>query len=83
MTTVARPVRASTPRLNVLRTIAVYKLFKVLLLLALAYGEVRLHDASLIAKLAVWASARPQGLERDAVTWLLRSPSDEPSANAS
>jgi uncharacterized membrane protein (DUF2068 family) len=72
MTTVARPVRASKPRLNVLRTIAVYKLFKVLLLLALAYGEVRLHDASLIAKLAVWASARPQGLERDAVTWLLQ-----------
>ena len=70
MTTDARP--APKPRINVLRTIAVYKLLKVLLLLALAYGEVRLHDASLIAKLAVWASARPQGLEHDVVTSLLQ-----------
>src|ERR1700732_5630327 len=69
MTTDARP--APKPRINVLRTIAVYKLLKVLLLVALAYGEVRLHDASLIAKVAVWASARPQGLEHDVVTWLL------------
>jgi uncharacterized membrane protein (DUF2068 family) len=42
-----------------------------LLLLALAYGEVRLHDASLSAKLLVWASARPSGLERDVVTHVL------------
>jgi len=69
MITVARP--APAPRFNVLRTIALYKLVKVLLLLALAYGEVRLRDASLIAKVAVWASARPQGLEHDVVTWLL------------
>ena len=40
---------ALKPRINVLRTIAVYKLIKVLMLLALAYGEVRLSDASLIA----------------------------------
>ena len=45
MITVARP--APAPRFNVLRTIALYKLVKVLLLLALAYGEVRLSDASL------------------------------------
>src|ERR1700693_1033450 len=69
MITVARP--APTRRFNVLRTIAVYKLVKVLLLLALAYGEVRLSDASLIAKLVSWASARPLGLEHKVVTQLL------------
>src|SRR6202162_2988343 len=69
MITVARP--APTRRFNVLRTIAVYKLVKVLLLLALAYGEVRLSDASLIHKLVTWASARPLGLEHKVVTGLL------------
>jgi uncharacterized membrane protein (DUF2068 family) len=69
MTTVARP--APTPRIDILRTIALYKLLKVLLLLALAYGEVRLSDASLTAKLVTWASARPLGLEHKVVTWLL------------
>jgi uncharacterized membrane protein (DUF2068 family) len=69
MTTEAQAARA--PRFNVLRTIALYKLVKVLLLLALAYGEVRLRDASLIAKLVTWASARPLGLEHKVVTWLL------------
>ncbi len=70
MTTDARP--APQPRINVLRTIAVYKLLKVLLLLAVAYGEVRLSDASLAAKLLTWASERPQGLEHYAVVWLLQ-----------
>ncbi len=70
MTTVARPARA--PRFNVLRTIAVYKLVKVLLLLALALGEVRLRDASLTDKLLVWVSARPHGLEHDVVTHLIQ-----------
>jgi uncharacterized membrane protein (DUF2068 family) len=69
MATADRPALA--PRFPVLRAIALYKLLKVLLLLALAYGEVRLHDASLIAKLLVWASARPSGVERDVVTRLL------------
>jgi uncharacterized membrane protein (DUF2068 family) len=69
MATVVRP--AAEPRFNVLRTIALYKLVKVLLLLAVAYGEVRLRDASLTARLVNWASARPLGLEHDAVTWLL------------
>jgi uncharacterized membrane protein (DUF2068 family) len=69
MTTVARP--APLPRIDILRTIALYKFLKVLLLLALAYGEVRLSDASLIAKLVTWASARPLGLEHKVVTWLL------------
>jgi uncharacterized membrane protein (DUF2068 family) len=69
MATVARP--AALPRIDILRTIALYKLLKVLLLLALAYGETRLSDASLIAKLVTWASARPLGLEHKVVTWLL------------
>jgi len=62
---------APEPRFGVLRTIALYKLLKVLLLLALAYGEVRLSDASLTAKLVTWASARPLGLEHRMVTQLL------------
>ena len=70
MTTDSRPARA--PRFNVLRTIAVYKLVKVLLLLALAVGEVRLRDASLVEKLVVWVSARPHGLEHDVVTHLIQ-----------
>jgi uncharacterized membrane protein (DUF2068 family) len=70
MKSVARP--APKPRFNVLRTIAVYKLVKVLLLLALAYGEVRLRDASLAAKLVTWASARPLGLEHDVATRFLQ-----------
>ena len=39
----------------------------VILLLA-AYGEVRLRDATLTAKILSWASARPHGLEHDLVT---------------
>jgi uncharacterized membrane protein (DUF2068 family) len=70
MTTDARPARA--PRFNVLRTIAVYKLVKVLLLVALALGEVRLRDASLTDKLLVWVSARPHGIEHDVVTHLIQ-----------
>jgi uncharacterized membrane protein (DUF2068 family) len=63
--------RAQAPRLGVLRIIALYKLVKVLLLLAVAYGELRLSDASLTAKLLTWASARPFGLEHKVVTQLL------------
>lgn len=69
MATFARP--APKPRINVLRTIAVYKLFKVLLLLALVYGEVRLSDASLTAKLLTWASERPSGVEQHVVSQVL------------
>jgi uncharacterized membrane protein (DUF2068 family) len=70
MSTAARPAPVS--RFGVLRTIALYKLLKVLLLLALAYGEVRLRDASLLAKLLTWASARPFGLEHHVATQLLQ-----------
>jgi uncharacterized membrane protein (DUF2068 family) len=54
-----------------LRTIALYKLLKVVILLLAAYGEVRLHDATLTAKILSWASARPHGLEHDIVTHAL------------
>jgi uncharacterized membrane protein (DUF2068 family) len=62
---------AHKPRIDVLKTIAIYKLIKVLLLLAIAYGEVRLRDASLTAKIVNWASARPTGMEQHMVTQLL------------
>jgi uncharacterized membrane protein (DUF2068 family) len=69
MTTADRP--GPLPRIDVLRAIALYKLLKVLALLAIAYGEVRLSDASLTARLLSWASGRPLGLEHSVVTWLL------------
>ncbi len=62
---------ALKPRFGILRTIALYKLIKVLLLLAVAYGELRLRDASIAAKLLSWAQARPYGLEHRIVTQLL------------
>jgi len=64
-------VPAPQPRFGVLRTIALYKIVKVVLLLAVAYGELRLRDASLAAKLLSWAQARPYGLEHRIVTQLL------------
>ncbi|HEX3398517.1 MAG TPA: DUF2127 domain-containing protein [Steroidobacteraceae bacterium] len=69
MTTPA--VKAPKVRFGVLRTIALYKLVKVVLLLAVAYGELRLRDASLAAKLLSWAQTRPYGLEHRIVTQLL------------
>jgi uncharacterized membrane protein (DUF2068 family) len=51
-----------------LRTIALYKLLKVAILLLAAWGEIRLHDSTLSAKLLSWAANRPQGLEHDLVT---------------
>src|SRR5579862_8872358 len=69
MTTPAE--KAQKPRFGVLRTIALYKLVKVILLLAVAYGELRLRDASLAAKLLSWAQARPYGLEHRIVAQLL------------
>jgi uncharacterized membrane protein (DUF2068 family) len=63
--------QALKPRFGVLRTIALYKLVKVVLLLLVAYGELRLRDASIAAKLLSWAQARPYGLEHRIVTQLL------------
>jgi uncharacterized membrane protein (DUF2068 family) len=62
MTTGAATARK--PRFDVLRTIALYKMVKVVLLLVVAYGELRLSDASIAAKLLSWAQDRPYGLER-------------------
>src|SRR6516225_3298585 len=69
MTTPAE--KAPKPRFGVLRTIALYKLVKVVLLLAVAYGELRLSDASIAAKLLSWAQAKPYGLEHRIVMQLL------------
>jgi len=43
----------------------------VVLLLGVAYGELRLRDASLAAKLLSWAQTRPYGLEHRIVAQLL------------
>ncbi|GAC1309004.1 MAG: hypothetical protein NVSMB10_15730 [Steroidobacteraceae bacterium] len=66
MTNGDREARPS--RLGVLRTIALYKLFKVGLLLLAAYFELRLHERGLSHKLLSWAAARPSGLEHELVT---------------
>lgn len=54
-------------RFGILRVIALYKLGKVILLLAAAYGVLRLRDASFIAHIYSWASTLPSGLEQDVV----------------
>jgi uncharacterized membrane protein (DUF2068 family) len=64
--TAAEPAPAA--RFGMLRTIALYKLLKVVILLLAAWGEIRLHDSTLSAKLLSWAANRPQGLEHDLVT---------------
>jgi uncharacterized membrane protein (DUF2068 family) len=64
--------QAPKPRFGVLRTIALYKIVKVVLLLAVAYGELRLRDASLVAKLLSWAAAKPYGLEHRMVSWFVQ-----------
>jgi uncharacterized membrane protein (DUF2068 family) len=69
MSTDASP--APEPRFGLLRLIALYKIVKVVLLLLVAYGELRLRDASLVAKLLSWASARPYGLEHRMVSQLV------------
>ncbi len=64
--------RAPESRFGMLRTIAVYKLVKVILLLLAAYGELHLHDGTLSAKLVTWVQARPAGLEHQVVSQLLQ-----------
>jgi len=60
--------RAAPQRFGMLRVIALYKLGKVLALLAAAYGVLRLRDASFIARVYSWAATLPSGLEHDFVT---------------
>ena len=64
--------QAPAPRFGMLRTIALYKLVKVVLLLLAAYFELRLHDRTLSGKLVTWAEARPSGLEHEVVTRALQ-----------
>lgn len=59
---------APVAHFGMLRTIALYKLLKVVILLLAAYGEVRLHDATLSARILSWAAALPHGVEHDLVT---------------
>ena len=61
----------AVPRFGFLRAIAVYKILKVALLLAAAYGELKLRDASVLASLFGWASTLRAGPEHDAVVALL------------
>ena len=55
------------PRFGLLRAIALYKLVKVILLLATAYEVVRLHNASTVAHVFNWIATLPSGLEREYV----------------
>ncbi len=48
-----------------LRLIALYKLLKVLLLLASAYGVLRLRDATVLERLSHWIASKPSGIEQD------------------
>ncbi len=61
----------TAPRFGFLRAIAVYKILKVALLLAAAYGELKLRDASVLARLFGWAATLRSGPEHKAVVSLL------------
>ena len=62
---------SAAPRFGFLRAIAVYKILKVVLLLAAAYGELKLRDASVLERLFTWASTLRSGPEHTAVVSLL------------
>jgi uncharacterized membrane protein (DUF2068 family) len=53
------------PRFGLLRLIAVYKILKVALFLATAYGVLRMRDASVLAKLYEWVATLPSGKEHE------------------
>lgn len=57
------------PKFAVLRAIAVFKITKVVLLLATAYGVLRLREPTVIARLYGWAASMPSGLEQE---WVRR-----------
>jgi uncharacterized membrane protein (DUF2068 family) len=59
------PGGTAPKRFGLLRLIAVYKLGKVLLMLAAAYGVLRMRDASFLTRVYSWASTLPYGLEQD------------------
>jgi len=56
--------------LGVLRAIAAFKISKVLLLLAAAYGVLRLREPTVIAGLYTWAASLPSGMEQE---WVRRA----------
>ncbi len=58
-------------RFGFLRVIALYKIAKVVLLLAAAYGELKLRDASVLATLLAWASTLRSGPEHKVVVAIL------------
>jgi len=66
-TPIPTPSAGAARRFGFLRLIAVYKIAKVVLLLAAAYGVHRMHDASFIARLYSWASTLHYGMEQDLV----------------
>ncbi|MBS0611648.1 MAG: DUF2127 domain-containing protein [Proteobacteria bacterium] len=63
-------MRRPDPRLGVLRAIAAFKISKVLLLLAAAYGVLRLREPTVIAGLYTWAASLPSGMEQE---WVRRA----------
>ncbi|NNM62749.1 MAG: DUF2127 domain-containing protein [Steroidobacteraceae bacterium] len=65
------PAGTPPPRFGLLRAIAVYKIMKAVLLVAAGYGEFRLRDATVFARLLSWASTLPSGPEHRAVTQAL------------
>jgi uncharacterized membrane protein (DUF2068 family) len=69
-------------RFGVLRTIALYKLVKVVLLLGVAYGELKLRDAGRVERILTWLSERPSGLERRLITYVIEWFSNLPSSHA-
>lgn len=56
--------------MGVLRAIAAFKISKVLLLLAAAYGVLRLREPTVIAGLYTWAASLPSGMEQE---WVRRA----------
>lgn len=54
-------------RFGLLRTIAVYKITKVVLLLLAAYGWLRMRDATVVHRIYSWTSTLPTGREHDLV----------------
>jgi uncharacterized membrane protein (DUF2068 family) len=60
-------IPVAEPRFGMLRAIALYKLVKVILLLATAYEVVRLQNSSIISQIYNWMATLPSGLERDVV----------------
>ncbi len=64
------PSSQAPQRFGVLRTIAVFKLAKVVMMLAATYGALRLRDEFFVAKIYSWATTLPSGLEHE---WVIKA----------